>query len=74
MMKGGLGGGSKKEGKMRIRAFPVNNIFYTYLVVLLKCRCYCFLTFLHKDDNGREICGKHLEFTEECHSGNPEEK
>ena len=26
MMKGGLGGGSKKEGKMRIRAFPVMSI------------------------------------------------
>lgn len=26
MMKGGLGGGSKKEGKMRIRAFPVKFI------------------------------------------------
>ncbi len=31
MMKGGLGGGSKKEGKMRIRAFPVNTIFYFLL-------------------------------------------
>ena len=32
MMKGGLGGGSKKEGKMRIRAFPVSD-FFLYLFI-----------------------------------------
>ncbi len=72
MMKGGLGGGSKKEGKMRIRAFPVK--FIIHFILALEYLCYCFLVSLTKDDDGREVCGKYLEFTEECHSRNSEEE
>lgn len=34
MMKGSLGGGSKKEGKMRIRAFPVSLVVLSSIQIL----------------------------------------
>jgi len=42
MMKGGLGGGSKKEGKMRIRAFPVSDFFFIFHQLFCKKSFHSF--------------------------------
>ena len=74
MMKS-LGGGSK-EGKMRIRAFPVIYILYFSFRLPLEYYCYCFLVcfFLSVDVDGREECGNNLEFTGKFHSANLDEE
>ena len=61
MMKS-LGGGSK-EGKMRIRAFPVIYILYFSCRLPVEYNCYCFLVcfFLSVYVDGREECGNNLE-------------
>ena len=69
MMKGGLGGGSKKEGKMRIRAFPVSD-FFLYLFI----DSFFLIHSVRLDDYGRKVCRKYMGSSQKRHSRNTEEE
>ena len=62
----------KKEGKMRIRAFPVSSMEQEWKmnVIDVKATILASLT----DDNGRKVRGKHLVLIEERYSRDSEEE